>query len=153
MWPFSKTTDERFCFSIGKYLLNTELDTTDSVTELSESEYAVFAKKLKGEKIYHAPSVEFLNFDWQLMLGVVKGRIYKIVPFIETGDKQYANVVAMATLQYCMGLYGKPSKQETGLFIWDVVDGNVVLQTADAVDGFTINLFETSSHVYNFERI
>jgi hypothetical protein len=146
----TKKIQEKFCFPIGKYKLDMALDMSDSLVELSESEYTFFPKKFKGDKKYYAPSVKFLNFEWKLMLGTVDSKIYKIAPFIETDDKQYANSVSMAVLQYCRGLYGEPDKQETGLFIWDTADGNIVLQTVQVLDGFVINLFETSNQLRNF---
>jgi hypothetical protein len=48
---------------------------------------------------------------------------------------------------------GKPAEQKTGLFIWDTTDGNVILQTAETVEGLAINLFLTSSSVRKFERL
>jgi len=69
----------------------------------------------------------------------------------ELRTKQEANPVAMATLQYCIEHLGKPSSQETGLFIWDTTDGSVILQTADAADGLAINLFLTSRETRNFK--
>ncbi len=125
--PFQTKTPMQASFPIGKYRLDASIDGLAGLVEFSATEYATIGRQFEGEKNYNAPEVTFLGRPWKLMLGTVQGRIYKIAPYLELRTKQEANPVAMATLQYCIEQLGKPSSQETGLFIWDTTDGNVIL--------------------------
>lgn len=62
------------------------------------------------------PPVMFLGRAWQLQLGTVQGKIYKIAPYLLLKDKQDANAVAMESLQYCTAELGRPAEQRIGLF-------------------------------------
>lgn len=153
MWPFKKKVPKYTSFPVGIYRLSDQIDTIEGLVELSEAEYQVMTRNFDGEHIYKAPTVMFIGRPWNMMLGAVHGRIYKLAPYLEMGDKQEANRLAFDALSYCRSQLGKPSQQETGLFIWDTIDGNVILQTADAADGFAINLFITSNAVRTPVRI
>jgi hypothetical protein len=63
MWHFGKNFQYKVCFPVGKYKLDAVLDMQDILVELSEHEYAFFAKKFEAEKNYHASSVELLGFE------------------------------------------------------------------------------------------
>jgi hypothetical protein len=67
--------------------------------------------------------------------------------------QQLANPIAMKTLNYCLENLGKPAKQQTGLFIWDTTDGNVIMQTGEFVDGSNIGLFLTSKAIRGFKLL
>jgi hypothetical protein len=121
--------------------------------EMSASEYDIFQKKFEDEKIYKAPSINFLGLTWDMMLGVVKGKIYKISPGYTTKDKNQANEAAMKALTYFKSKLGEPSEQQTGLFIWDTKDGNVILQTAVTSEGFAVFLFSTSRSAKEFKQL
>ena len=136
-WPF-KSKPSRAAFTIGTYKLDDSVDPT-RLTEFSEVEYQTMGRQFKNERNFHAPQVIFLGDSWNLMLGTVDGRIYKIASFLEFQTKQEANPVAMAALQYCTVQLGKPSLQQTGMFIWDTLDGNVVLQTAETAEGLGVD--------------
>ena len=110
-------------------------------------------REFEGEKNYYGPPVEFQGRQWDLMLGTVNGRIYKVAPFLEARSKQEANPIARETLQYCTKMLGNPDSKEGGLFIWDTTDGNVILQTTEIAESLTINLFITSRAVRSFKRL
>ena len=150
-WPF-KSKPTRAAFTIGTYKLGDHVDPA-GLSEFSEVEYQVMGRQFKNERNFHAPQVTFLGSPWNLMLGTVDGNIYKIAPYLEFQTKQEANPVAMEALQYCTVQLGKPSVQNTGMFIWDTTDGNVILQTGETGEGLALNLFITSSKVNQFERL
>src|SRR5262249_24092926 len=66
--------------AVGPYRLCMEASSVVGLSELSPAEYAVMSPAV-GERIYHAPPVRFLGEPWQMMVGVTKGRIYKIAPY------------------------------------------------------------------------
>jgi hypothetical protein len=150
-WPF-KSKPSRPAFAVGKYKIGDPIDII-SLIEFSEVEYKVFERRFKHERNFHAGRVEFLGYSWDLMLGTVAGKIFKIALCGAFDSKGEANPVAIASLRYCTELYGKPSSEETGLFFWKTTDGNVILQTAGTDEGFGINLFIKSSAVREFEQM
>ena len=81
----------------------------------------------------------FLGRAWQLQLGTVDGKIYKIAPYLLLKEKQDANAVAMESLRYCISNLGEPVEQRSAFFVWDALDGNVILQTAELADGFSVS--------------
>ncbi len=140
-------------FPIGSCHLDAPVDSVAGLREFSSNEYAIMGRQFQGEINYNAPPVEFLGKQWSLMVGAVNGTIYKIALFLEAQSKAEANPVAMATLQYCTKMLGKPASQNTGLFVWDTSDGNTILQTAETPYGLAINLFLTSRSVQDLRRL
>jgi hypothetical protein len=59
----------------------------------------------------------------------------------------------METLRYCTEMLGSTISQRTGLFTWDTMDGNVILQTTETAEGLAINLFVTTRAVRDFKRL
>ena len=139
-------------FAIGSYKLNAPVKELAGLTEFSTAEYVIMGRHFEGEKNYNAPPVTFLGREWKLQLGTVHGNIYKVAPYLAFKDKREANLVAVETRSYCTKTLGKPSEQQTGLFIWDTTDGNVVLQTGETAEGFAVSLFLTSRSVRSFKR-
>jgi hypothetical protein len=151
IWPFRKSSTAR-CFSIGRFTLDAPLPQSTELREISAHEYAVMGRTFEDESIFHAPPEVFLDRTWNIDLGSVAGRIYKIAAYLEFRSKAEANPVAMQALSYCTEQLGKPAEQQTGFFAWDTSDGNVILQTAETAEGLAINLFETSRAVRHFKR-
>ncbi len=152
MW-LKKKPEPRPSFPVGGYSLNMTLRGGPPLRELSPAEYEVMGRQFVGETIYHAPEVELAGKRWNLTLGAVRGRLYKIAPFLELRNNNEANEAALGALAFCNKQLGKPAEQRTGLFAWDTTDGNVILQTAEAKDGFAVNLFLTATSVREFQRL
>ena len=159
VWKAGRQTSSRdrgtrsASFPIGPYRLNASIDGIAGLREFSSVEYAVMGRQFDGERNYNVPPVEFLGRRWNLTLGTVNRKVYKIAPFLEARGKDEANPIAMATLRYCTETLGEPDSQKTGLFVWDTSDGNTILQTAETAEGLAINLFVTSREVRNFKRL
>jgi hypothetical protein len=148
-WSLQEKAAERR-FSVGKYHLDMSVDSLPGLTEFTEKEYEVMGRTFQGEANYNAPPVEFLGRPWKLMLGTVNRHVYKIAPYLELQDKTEANRMALATLGYCTAQLGKPVNERAGIFTWKTSDGNVILQTGAAADGFAVNLFVTTKNVSTF---
>ena len=155
MWPFQRktSTPTHASFPVGSYRLGMRLNNPHELSEFTAEDYAVFGRNFRGQVNYHAPPVTFLDMTWKLMLGTVNGEIYKLAPYLEFQSKDEANKATWTALSHCSAELGEPSQQKTGLFIWDTTDGNVILQTAEAADGFAVNIFVTSSAVRSYERL
>ena len=152
MW-FTKKHEPKPSFLVGGYSLNMMLKDGPALMELSAAEYRGMGRQFVGERIFHAPDVEFVGRRWKLDLGTVNDKLYKIAAYLELTNKIQANEAAAGALTFCNDQLGKPAEQRSGLFVWDTTDGNIVLQTAEAADGFAVNLFLTASSVREFQRL
>jgi hypothetical protein len=70
----------RASFAIGPYNLDMSIVGLEGLVEMTSAEYKVLPKTFRGDKVFKAPDVSFLGFSWNMMLGVVEGKIYKISP-------------------------------------------------------------------------
>jgi hypothetical protein len=147
MWPFKNKIPTHSSFRVGDYKLDMSVNDFKDLVEFSAQEYSAIPREFKNGKNFNAPSANFLNREWQIQLGTVDNVIYKIAPYLLVKTKNEANPIAMQTLHFCTQELGQPSERKTGLFIWDTLDGNVVFQTGEAIDGWSINLFITSSNI------
>lgn len=144
--------------SIGEYKLDAAINGMAGLTEFSQSEYLLMGRPFNGEINYNCPPVDFLGHSWKLQIGTVKGRIYKIAPSVENLDSQEANQLSRKVFQYCWEKLGEPSEHRAGFpwgkqfYIWDCPGGNVILQMAEALGSFSVNLFLTSASVKDFKR-
>lgn len=136
---------------VGIYKLNGSIKDVNGLIEFSPVEYRTMGRQFGDEKNYNAPPVLFLGRSWKVLLQTVHSQICKIALHIEPESTSNANAIAMQTFQYCTELLGKPTKQITGLFVWDATDGNAVLQIAETAEGHTIGFFLTSSAIRDFK--
>jgi len=150
----SKKQELRPSFAVGGYSLNMKLTPSPSLREFSREEYEALAPiEFVGQKIYHGPPVEFLGRPWDLALGAVKGKLFKIALTVMFEKKDEANQVAKKTLRFLNDKLGSPERQGTRMFVWDTTDGNVILQTVEAIQVFGVNVFLTSQAVREFQHV
>ena len=163
-------------FAIGDYRIDTQLSVSQELVELTEYEYKFFTPMFKNEKIYKAPPTVFLGRPWNIMLGTVNGRIYKVAAFVELDNIAEANHLTDEVMRYCISRLGKPMEEHSGHIIrdardgniiavlpqvfeqpkhilWDTRDGNVILQTGTVMGTAGINLFVTSRAAGSLERV
>jgi hypothetical protein len=148
----NKNVSARHIFPVGKYKLDAPVAGLSDLKEFSPTEYSALRHTFEGETVYDTPPVIFLGRSWQLQLGTVHGKIYKIASYLLLKDKQDANAAAMESLRYCTAELGKPVERGSGLFVWHASDGNVVLQTGELADDFCVNIFLTSKSVMTFKQ-
>jgi tetratricopeptide (TPR) repeat protein len=140
-------------FPVGIYRLDASIEGLMGLVEFSPEEYEIMGRQFESEKNYNAPPVRFLALTWNLKIGTAQGKIYKIAPYLVLANKADANPIVTETLQYCIKQLGNPAEQKTGLFVWDMTDGNVILQTDETTEGLSIALFLTSGTVRNLKRL
>jgi len=63
---FKKKPNPKPSFPIGAYALEMMLIEGPSLREISPAECEVMGRQFVGEKIYHAPEVEFIGRPWNL---------------------------------------------------------------------------------------
>jgi hypothetical protein len=139
-------------FELGEYSLEMQPSSLGNLTELTEGEYLAFPRQLRGEAIYHAPPTEFLEYRWDMMIGMVDGEIYKLAASVELDDQQQAVELIQTAFKTCEVQLGTPTQEEQGLFMWDTNDGNVILQTASVTGTVAINIYVTSKIIRGKQR-
>jgi hypothetical protein len=130
-----------------------EIAGLSGLREFSKIEYREMTRQFKGERIYHGPEVEFLGYNWKILLNIADRKIYKITAYIGTKDKDLANGATMDAFLYCKNQMGEPSKQRNEMFIWETADGSISFQATQMAEGFGINLFLTSHATRNFTQL
>lgn len=65
-------------------------------------------------------------------------------------DEDKALEVSTRVMEFCQQQLGKPTESQEIVFMWNLPDGNVVLQVGQAGNTHTINLFSTSRTVGSF---
>jgi hypothetical protein len=136
---------------IDKYKLDMSIQGLSGLTEFSDTEYAIFGRHFDSEINFHAPEIKFINRQWKVDLGTVRGMVYKIALYFESDNKDTVTNVSADLMLYCQQLLGKPSQQNDLIYIWDTSDGNVVMQLGKVESTYMINLFETSRSVKSFK--
>ena len=131
-------------FSLGDYRLNMPLASLGDLRELTEEEYLHLPRQLRGEAIYHAPPANFLGHDWDMMIGMVDGEVYKLGASLEIDDLRLGVEVIQAAFKASEIQLGTPTEEKQGLFVWDTTDGNVILQTASIMGTVGVNIYATS---------
>jgi hypothetical protein len=143
---------KRMLSSIGPYALDSDIAGLHGLAELSRAEYLALPKDFPDERIYKAPEYEFLGFRWNLLIGVINSRIYKISPQIITEDPEEAERAFTATFGYLFSLMGEPSGKLGSGVIWSfpafkgarMPEGNVILERDRHGDVHRVQFFLTS---------
>jgi hypothetical protein len=148
-------------FPIGKYRLDVLSAGIDGLTEFSPNEYAIYGRQFKCETNYHAPAVDFLGLRWEIDLGTVNGMVYKVAACYDTASKENVIDVTTDVMAFCSQRLGPASEGPTTsddnfavrtYYIWDMTDGNLVVQFGRMPSAYTIHVFETSKKAGAFER-
>jgi hypothetical protein len=135
---------------IGKYRLGMSTDGLTGLNEFSETEYSIYGRNFNSERNFHAPGVQWMNCWWNVDLGAVRGKVYKIALYFESSSRDAVIDVSMELMQYLQQRLGEPSEQQPTIYIWDMAEGNVVMQFGKVGATYMINLFETSMAARSF---
>jgi hypothetical protein len=135
---------------IGEYYICQDIKTVRNLVELTPEEYAVFQSlsgwlDWPGEKIFKAPDVTFNRHRWYLTVGSLNGKIYKLGLQYINNDRALADSVFEETLRYIKSQMGTPTEQTKipKRYVWDYVDGNVLLGVQEAIGLWSINFIVT----------
>ena len=108
--------------------------------------------EFKGERICHAPAADFGDVSWEIVLGSVNGRVYKVSALHVVRNRQARDRI-WRNLDGVIGIkLGKPAISATNISTWDTEDGNVVINRADAGGAYAVVLTLTSRAVSGFTR-
>ncbi|MGA2468909.1 MAG: hypothetical protein ABSH06_31805, partial [Thermodesulfobacteriota bacterium] len=74
-WGIKPKTSPSTNFPIGPYRLDMQIVGLSGLREFTKIEYRAVTRQFKGERIYHALDVDFLDYHWKLMISVVNGKV------------------------------------------------------------------------------
>jgi hypothetical protein len=139
--------------TIGPYRLDMNMGDVSRRVELTPAEKGALstAIEFRGERIYHAPPADFAGTSWEIILGAVDNRVYKVSALLilknrEQRDRMWRNLDDLLRTPL-----GTPATAAANIIIWDTEDGNVVMNRADAPYAVVLTL--TSRAVSGFVRI
>src|SRR5260370_40177333 len=125
------------------------------IVELTPSERKALnlAVEFKSERIYNAPPADFAGTSWEIILGAVDNRVYKVSAVLvlenhEQRDRMWRNLDG----QFRTSL-GTPAIASEDIITWDTEDGNVVMNRADTGAAHVVVLTLTSRAVSGYARI
>ena len=140
---------------LGPYHLDMKTTDLSRLAEFTPSEKAALGAviEFKNERIYHAPPAAFAGASWEIVLGAVDDRVYKVSALLtlqsrDQRDAQWRNVDAQLRTSL-----GSPASASTVIMTWDTEDGNVVVNRAEGGGAYALVLTLTSRAVSGFVRI
>jgi hypothetical protein len=141
--------------TIGPYRLDMNTGDLSKLVELTPSERRALnvAVEFKSERIYHAPLASFADASWEIVLGAVDNRVYKVSALLVLEDhgqrdRMWRNLDGLLRTPL-----GTPAAAAANIITWDTEDGNVVMNRADAGVAYAVVLTLTSRAVSGFVRI
>lgn len=139
---------------IGHYSLGQNISDDPHLTEISQLEYNALPKTFVGENILQAPDVSFLGHSWNIRLGTINDRIYKLsVQFISDNDHMAGTVYSEA-IKFCSKQYGPPISSEGGAVTgWDTSFGNIIVDHGRMSDMHYVNFQATSGSLVRESRL
>jgi hypothetical protein len=156
MWPFklkrkhsSPLTNN--CFAVGSYVLDQTPQEFTLLRFFSDAELALLDRDVVfvGERVAHAPSVNFEGLEWDVVLGLVGDIVYKI-SVQWTGPRAEAGRVARTLMIRCTTDYGS-ANSISGAQLWDARNGNIILQSQNFGGEAILVLSITSNAVATFQ--
>ena len=129
--------------SIGGYTLNSSIRESPEMKELSDEEYKVLGKKFKKEAIYRVPHITFLKHKWDMLIGTVAGKIYKLHlnGTFPTDEEELGEATEKSFENHSIN------------HIWDTHYGHIHLGYMSVRETYNINISATSNMVRTFERL
>ena len=106
---------------IAGYQLEQEIRPFDSgLREFSALEYRSIGSNIKGEKIFHAGTVEYHGISFDCVLGVLNNKLYKVALTVDLhGTPRLRNTLITE--------FGRPSEEKgDSVCVWDKEWGNIV---------------------------
>jgi len=131
-------------FRVGDYCLNTPLTNGQILRELSREEYDTFGRDSLQERLYHGRPTDFVGHRWNVLLGIVEGKLYQFEASLELSRQTETDEMLQNVMRNCELLIGTPTEEQQGVAIWDTNDGSVILQFASIMGTFATNLIVSS---------
>lgn len=140
--------------TLGSYRLDMKTADVSGLAEISvaEKEALQLVVEFRNGRIYHAPPADFAGSSWEIMLGTVGGKIYKVSALLAVGTRQTRNATWEKVGAILRTQLGTPVDSTGGILTWDTEDGNVVVNRADAGGAYAVVITLTSRAAGGFAR-
>ena len=130
---------------IGIYALEEIVTDDNRLEEIPEAEMQSLQKTFVGEQIRRAPSASFLDLDWDLWVGTIDGRIYKLSALFADESSALADEVFSKATIFCDQQYGRPVKHPNACaMMWRTPFGNIVVDRQSVLGHHCVNFHATS---------
>jgi hypothetical protein len=141
--------------TIGPYHLGMNTSEASKLVELTPAKKKALnpVVEFKGERIYNAPPANFAGTNWEIVLGAVDNRVYKVSALVVLDNRDRRDTMWRNLNDLLRTPLGSPASAEANIVLWDTEDGNVVMNRADADGAYAVVLTLTSSAASNFVRI
>lgn len=148
-------TRRGFAPTIGQYRLDMKTTELSKLVELTptEKEALKIAVEFENERIYHAPYAQFAGTNWEIVLGAVDRRVYKISALLMLQNRQQRDTMWRNVDTQLRTALGAPANGATAIITWDTEDGNVLLNRTEGGGTYALVLTMTSRAVSGFVRI
>ena len=141
--------------TIGPYHLDMDTGDVSKLVELTPAEKKALnaAIEFKGERIYNAPPANFAGINWEIVLGAVDNRVYKVSALVVFDNRERRDTIWRNLNDLLRTPLGSPASAEAAIVLWDTEDGNVVMNRADTGGEYAVVLTLTSSAASSFVHI
>lgn len=138
---------------IGDYFLAQKIDSAEGLKEFSDEEYftaeiAGMKRTLEDEKMFNGNGIEFASIPWKsTTIASTKGKIYKICLQLNTKNKNTAKKILKTVMQFINEKIGRYNEHRflSDKYIWDTVEGNIILYRMSIFNIHSVNIFFTSN--------
>lgn len=140
---------------LGPYYLGMKTGDVQKLVELTQTEKEALSLvvEFKNERIYHAPPAEFAGVSWDIVLGAVDGRVYKVSALLVFDSREQRDGVWRNLKEILTTRLSAPANATAAIIAWDTEDGNVIVNRAEAGGANAVVLTLTSRDVTSFARV
>lgn len=139
---------------IGDYSLGQNVSDQPQLTEISQLEYNALPKTFVGEKILRAPDTLFLGHLWNIRIGAIKDRIYKLSAQFDSDNDNAVDTAYSKAIDFCTTQYGAPFLNKGGKVIgWDTPFGNIIVDRGSMLGSYYANFQVTSGSLVRESRL
>lgn len=140
---------------IGPYRIDMKVSEMPHLLELTADERGALNASVafKNERLYNGPPAQFGGAQWEIVVGAVEGRIYKISALLVMPDASGRDRAWQSLADQLRAPLGAPASAAHDLIAWDTEDGNVIMNRPDAGDLHVVVLTLTSRAVRGFASL
>lgn len=163
MWPFKSTSkpvksrtagsrEGNDCFPVGPYALDSRLPTTVQLRPFTEAELIALDRDVTfvGELVAWAPPVQFEDLEWNVVLGLVNGVIYKISLQFNGARAKVGHFHRYFAIRCNRDFSVGPNIG--GAQIWDAKNGNICVDGRNLGGEAIVTVTLTSNAIAGYPR-
>ena len=150
-----QTHEKQKTMAFGKYLIDAPIAKIKGARSFSKAEQSGFEGTLginfKGQKFFHVPNVEFAGRSWDVVLGVVSAKVFKVSALVELSTEVEVKHTWASATRLISSKLGSPSEGQGDVLAWNCSDGNVIVNKSSGFSN-AVCVTLTSSIVRSLKR-